>query len=48
MFGWWRKWRKTVARRKAAAERKNRRQRSRRANEWDADARYADPFDGDL
>jgi hypothetical protein len=45
MFGWWRKWRRTVARRKAAAARKKGRQRY---SDWDAISRYADPFDGDF
>ena len=45
MFGWWRRWRKTVARRKAAANRKHIRRRERYS---DRDPRYDDPFDGDL
>lgn len=43
MLGWWRR---TVARWKAAARRKNKRRHDRRHNDWDP--RYGDPFDGDF
>jgi hypothetical protein len=45
MFAWWRRWRKSVKRRKAAARRKSSR-RDQRFGDWDP--RYGDPFDGDL
>jgi hypothetical protein len=40
MFGWWRRWRKTVARRKKSQRRGRRRERY---NDWDAISRYGDP-----
>jgi hypothetical protein len=44
MFAWWRRWRKSVKRRKAAARRKS--GRGDRRFGWDP--RYGDPSDGDL
>jgi hypothetical protein len=43
MRGWWRRWRKTVARRKRQRE-KNQLRRSR-YNDWDEITKYGDPFD---
>jgi monoamine oxidase len=44
MFAWWRRWRKSVKRRKAAARRKS----GRRDRRFGWDPRYGDPSDGDL
>jgi hypothetical protein len=43
MFGWWRRWRKTVARQKKRRVRERRRDRF---SDWDTMSRYGDPFDG--
>jgi hypothetical protein len=44
MFGWWRRWRKTVARQKKRNQSRTRRRE--RFSDWDAISRYGDPFDG--
>jgi hypothetical protein len=44
MFGWWRRWRRTVARRKAADKKAAR--KKGRFNDWDETYRYGDPSDG--
>jgi hypothetical protein len=43
MFGWWRRWRKTVARQQKSRKRDRRPQRF---SDWDAISRYGDPSDG--
>jgi hypothetical protein len=40
VFGWWRRWRKAVARRKKQGKRRE------RFSDWDNVSRYGDPFDG--